>query len=188
MLRVHRLRLLTNQAVSRDAHFAIRAAAALRRRGRDIRLTVIGSGPMLSHLKKLVSQLALDQHVRFVAHMAQPDLFDCYGRAHVFVFPSLRDAGGNVVQEALSAGLPVVYFNLGGPPSFVDARCGVIVEARDAVDEQQLVLRLTEGIERATQSSERWDTLHRGALVRASEMTWGSQIERIQVRIRALFI
>lgn len=171
----------------KGAHFAVRALAALRGRGCDMRLTVIGSGPMRSHLVELTTRLNLQGHVRFTARLPQQELFDLYSRAHVFVFPSLRDAGGNVVQESLAAGLPVVCLNLGGPPTFVDASCGEVVEARNALDEEDLVSRIAAAIERVTCSSEQWLALHQGALVRAGEMTWAKQIARIQSHISELF-
>ena len=170
----------------KGVHFAVRAMAELRSRGRDIRLTVIGSGPMLPHLLAMTRDLELEQYVRFVDRVPQSELFDCYGRSHVFIFPSLHDSGGNVVQEALAAGLPVVCFNLGGPPSFVDANCGVVVEARDAADEAQLVRRLADAVEQVTSSSGHWAQLHRGALERAASMTWEKQIAKIQSRIAEL--
>jgi glycosyltransferase involved in cell wall biosynthesis len=167
----------------KGSHFAVMALAELRRRGVDARLTIIGSGPMWSRLQVLSTRLGLDDRLTLSAHVPQQELFECYGRAHVFVFPSLHDAGGNVVQEALAAGVPVVCFKLGGPPSFVDASCGEVVEARDAADEQALVVRLADAIERVTSSSERWMALHQGALARAADMTWEQQIARIQTRV-----
>ncbi len=171
----------------KGVHFAIKALAVLRSRGHDMRLTVIGSGPMHLHLVALMNRQNLQDRVRFIGQMPQQELFALYSRAHVFVFPSLRDAGGNVVQESLAAGLPVVCLNLGGPPTFVDASCGEVVEARDALDEEELVDRIATAIERVTRSSAHWLALHHGALVRAGEMTWAKQIALIQSRISELF-
>ncbi len=172
----------------KGVHFAIRALWVLRCRGKDVRLTVIGSGPMGAHLAALVKRLALGAAVRFVSHLPQQELFERYARAHIFIFPSLHDAGGNVVPEALAAGLPVVCFNLGGPPSFVDASCGEVVPARDAADEAELVLRLADAVERVTQSPAHWLQLHQGALARAAGMSWELQIEHIQQRIAELYL
>lgn len=170
----------------KGVQFAIGALALLRRRGVEVRLTVIGDGPMHQHLCRLAVRLQIVDHVRFVAHMPQQQLFASYGLAHIFIFPSLRDAGGNVVQEALAAGLPVVCLDLGGPPSFVDATCGEVVPARDAADEAELVSRLADAIGRVTQSADHWLQLHHGALARAASMTWELQIDRIQRRIAEL--
>lgn len=169
----------------KGVQFAVRAVAALRDRGASVRLTVIGSGPMLGPLKALAHSLALtEQELVFIPFLPQRELFARYASAHAFVFPSLRDAGGNVVQEALSAGVPVVCLKLGGPPSFVNASCGVVVPARDAKDEAELVERLAAAIQSVTCSVAHWQSLHEGALVRAEQLTWERQIAHIQAEIR----
>lgn len=168
----------------KGVQFAVRAMALLRDRGVDARLTVIGSGPMGAPLRELSRQLRLEERVVFVPFVAQQELFARYAAAHVFVFPSLRDSGGNVVQEALSAGLPVVCLKLGGPPCFVDERCGVVVPARDAADEQAIAGRLADAIQQVVASPEHWQRLHQGALARAQELSWERQIGYIQSEIR----
>lgn len=169
----------------KGVQFAVRAVAGLRARGASVRLTVIGSGPMLEPLRTMAQRLALSEdEVVFIPFLPQRELFARYASAHVFVFPSLRDAGGNVVQEALSAGVPVVCLKLGGPPSFVNASCGAVVPARDARDEEELVERLMHAIESVTTSPAHWQSLHAGALARAEQLTWERQIAHIQSEIQ----
>lgn len=174
----------------KGVQFAVGAVALLRDRGLPVRLTVIGSGPMLEPLKAQARALALsDDEIVFIPFLPQSELFARYAAAHVFLFPSLRDAGGNVVQEALSAGVPVVCLKLGGPPSFVNASCGVVVPARDARDEAELVARLADAIASVAASPAHWQQLHQGALARAEQLTWDRQIAHIQAEIhRALHL
>lgn len=164
--------------------FAVRALAAVRESGLDARLTVIGRGPMRPHLQELAMRLRLGDAVEFVEFLPQEQLFGCYAKAHAFVFPSLHDAGGNVVQEALAAGLPVVCLKLGGPPCFVESTCGVVVPARDAANEDVVVNRLAEAIRSVGASQAYWAQLHQGALARADQLTWDRQIGHIQSEIR----
>ncbi|WP_422012420.1 glycosyltransferase [Roseateles sp.] len=168
----------------KGVHFAVRSLALLRERGMDARLTVVGSGPMQAPLRALAHEREIKEHVAFVEFLPQQQLFERYAAAHVFVFPSLRDSGGNVVPEALSAGLPVVCLKLGGPPSFVNDRCGVVVPARDAADEEVIVTRLADAIQRIVASPEQWHSLHLGALARAEELSWERQIAHIQAEIQ----
>lgn len=168
----------------KGVQFAVWALALLRDRGVKARLTIIGSGPMLEPLKAQAQGLSLsDDELAFIPFLPQAELFARYASAHVFVFPSLRDAGGNVVQEALSAGVPVVCLKLGGPPSFVNASCGAVVAARDAKDETEVVARLADAIASVAKSPEHWLQLHRGALARAEQLTWERQIAHIQAEI-----
>lgn len=168
----------------KGVQFAVSAMALLRDRGLDARLTVIGSGPMALPLRELAKHLELGERVVFEPFLPQQELFARYAAAHVFLFPSLRDAGGNVVQEAFSAGVPVVCLDLGGPPSFVNERCGVVVPAREAANEAVVAARLADAVLQVVASPERWQRVHLGALARAEELSWERQIGFIQSEIR----
>jgi len=63
-----------------------------------------------------------------------------YSAADVFVLPSLEDNLPNTVIEAMSCGLPVVGFNIGGMPDMVEhEKTGYLAKPRD-------IAGLTEGI------------------------------------------
>ena len=49
-------------------------------------------------------------------------------QARAFVFPSLAEANGIVVQEAMMTGLPVVALDWGGPAALLDADTGILIE------------------------------------------------------------
>src|SRR6266403_3844313 len=94
--------------------------------------------------------------------------FDC------LLFPSLHDSSGNVVIEALSFGLPVVCLNLGGPPTFVNSNCGIVVDVANR-SESQVVDGLAQALTSLAMSPEPTAKLARGALARADELTWEKQ-------------
>ena len=50
-----------------------------------------------------------------------------YRAADIFVFPSYREPGGNVVFEAMVNGVPLVVGYRGGPASSLDDRCAIRV-------------------------------------------------------------
>ncbi len=61
------------------------------------------------------------------------DIIDAYNAASVFVIPSLQDNLPNTVMEAMSCGLPVVGFDVGGIPEMVvDGHTGYIATTGDA--------------------------------------------------------
>lgn len=170
----------------KGAQFALGAVHLLRLRGVDVRLKLVGSGPMRTKLHAMASHCQIDDRVEFVESLPQVELFKLYSQAQVFLFPSLHDSGGNVVLEALAAGLPVVCLDLGGPAGFVDASCGAVVPARDAKDEQELVARLTDAIASVAASAPQWQLLQAGALARAEQLTWERQIAHIQAEIQRM--
>lgn len=71
-----------------------------------IRLMVAGGGPEKSSLDAMNTQKNIEwEHLGNVAYHTLPDL---YRQADLFLFPTLGDEWGVVVNEALSYGVPVV--------------------------------------------------------------------------------
>ena len=85
----------------------LRGASIVPLHGR-VTLTLIGEGPMESHLRKLVAELSLQNVVKFhlpVHGEAKQRVF----REHdLLVLPSLTEISPNVALEARAAGLPVL--------------------------------------------------------------------------------
>jgi glycosyltransferase involved in cell wall biosynthesis len=93
---------------AKDHATLIRAFALIRPRCPDVRLRIVGDGPLASDLEQLVCDLSLDGYVEMPGRFA--DLGPEYAHAHLFVLPSRYESFGMVVAEALSYGLPVVAF------------------------------------------------------------------------------
>lgn len=110
---------------TKGARDAIAAMGHLR--DLDVVLDVVGDGFDRAECERLAGVLGVADRVVF--HGAQPrERVDAlYGAADVFVFPSFREPGGNVVFEAMGHGLPLVVSDRGGPGSAVDDTCGIRV-------------------------------------------------------------
>src|SRR5205807_2714837 len=61
----------------------------------------------------------LGPSARFVGYRTGEDLADHYAAADLFAFASKTETFGNVVLEAMAAGLPVVALRAGGPADTV---------------------------------------------------------------------
>jgi N-acetylgalactosamine-N,N'-diacetylbacillosaminyl-diphospho-undecaprenol 4-alpha-N-acetylgalactosaminyltransferase len=72
----------------------------------DCRLLILGIGPLEENLKKLSVDLKIDERVKFEGF--HQDVNSWLLRADCFVFSSDYEGLGNVIIEALSAGLPVI--------------------------------------------------------------------------------
>lgn len=70
-------------------------------------LILAGAGSQESPLKRYAEELGLTR-VQFAGFVSQADLPAWYGCADAFVFPSLSDPWGLVINEAMSCGLPVI--------------------------------------------------------------------------------
>ncbi|MDQ7992685.1 MAG: glycosyltransferase family 4 protein, partial [Propionicimonas sp.] len=77
------------------------------------------------------AELGVTDRVRFHGRVPHDEVLGFMGRADVFVFPSYREAGGIVVTEAMSFGLPVIVVDAGGPATTVDETCGLKLPAEN---------------------------------------------------------
>lgn len=103
----------------------IRAMAATR--DLPVSLDILGQGFDLGYCQNLVTDLGLKERVRFHGQRPRNEVDKFYADADIFVFPSYREAGGIVVTEAMSHGLPLIVADRGGPASTVDESCGIRV-------------------------------------------------------------
>ncbi len=83
-----------------------------------IKLLVTGKGALLTHYQAMVRTLGCDDVVTFLGF--RKDLPDLMAAADVFVLPSVAEAFGLVLAEALYLGTPVVASRVGGIPEIVE--------------------------------------------------------------------
>ncbi len=86
----------------------LRAFAVAVKSAPALKLALIGSGDQEGALKSLSQELGVTDRVIWRPYCQQPELWDCYGAADMFVLPSRLDTFGVVVTEAMAAGLPVL--------------------------------------------------------------------------------
>jgi glycosyltransferase involved in cell wall biosynthesis len=95
----------------------------------DIQVDIVGSGFDLQACKELAHQLGVDGKITFHGGVARAQVDNFYRQADIFVFPSYREPGGNVVFEAMGYGLPLIVSKLGGPGAAVDDQCAITLPA-----------------------------------------------------------
>ncbi len=86
---------------------------------------VLGDGPMRDRWEAEANRLGLSDKVRFVGRMPFNAAVERMHSADVLCFTSLRDTSGNVVLEALAAGVPVICFDHQGARDMISDRCGI---------------------------------------------------------------
>ena len=93
-------------------------------------LTLVGDGPDRSRLESYCASRGLDGKVELTGRLSQEELLPLYREASVFVMPSLEEALGNAVLEAMASGLPIVTTPTGAR-ELLDGN-GLIVERGDS--------------------------------------------------------
>ena len=91
---------------------------------------LVGSGDGEPIYRQWVSDNKLQDRVHFLGY--QSNVFNPLAAMDIFLFPSLKEAMGISVVEALAMGLPVVSTNVGGLPEVITPEVGFLVPPNDA--------------------------------------------------------
>ncbi len=159
---------------------------SLKRTRNAIELDIIGRGPELDKLKALSRELSLQDRVRFIEWFADHGELAAALRGYrAFVFPSLAEANGIVVQEAMMLGLPVIALNWGGPALLVTAETGILIEPRG---EEYIIDRLAEAMDRLAEDGDLAEQMSATGRRRAVEsgFLWSSVIRNWAAHYRRL--
>jgi glycosyltransferase involved in cell wall biosynthesis len=97
------------------------AIEALALTGPGVTLDIVGKGPELEHCKSLTSRLNVGERVRFLDwYQSRKELIASLRNYQGMVLPSMEDANGMVVQEAMAVGLVPVCLDWGGPQLLIE--------------------------------------------------------------------
>jgi len=116
---------------------AIRAFAELRSRAggeEELRLVVIGDGPLRDEARELVRRLGLEATVRLAGRVSRDTVWTWQCAADVLVNSSRSEGTPVAALEALGAGTPVVAYPLPGVRAVVEAVKGGRVAAEPTPD------------------------------------------------------
>ncbi|HTS87682.1 MAG TPA: glycosyltransferase [Gemmatimonadales bacterium] len=110
-------------------HLLIEAQALVQHALPDALLAIIGDGPERRRLEALARRHGLADRVRFLG--ARPDATALMAAAGVLAQPSVREALGTTVLEAMALGIPVVSSGSGGLVELLAGGAGVLVPPDD---------------------------------------------------------
>lgn len=108
----------------------LRAFASALERHPELRLQLIGDGPLTPELRELAARLGLGDRVNFAGRAAPPEIAAALRDSDVFAISSLSENMPLAVLEALCCGLPVAGTDVGGIPEAV-GEDGALVPAGD---------------------------------------------------------
>lgn len=85
----------------------------------EVRLAIVGRGPLEDRLKLRAFSLGLEEKVRFLGRLDVDQLVSLYQTCGAFVLPSHYEGLPAVLLEAMACGAPVIATSVGGVPDIV---------------------------------------------------------------------
>ena len=105
--------LLNIGRISREKNLeqVMRVFPRLHEQHPDVRLVIVGEGPMREHLTKMAAELGVEQHVTFTGPKPWEKIDQYYAIGDVFVSASHSETQGLTYVEAMASGLCVCAVN-----------------------------------------------------------------------------
>ena len=110
------------------------------KRRKDIRLIIVGTGELDKEIHIKTRKLKLEDKITFFKFIDKEQLRMCYSAADLFVLPSVNEAFGIVLLEAMAFGLPIIASNSGACPEVV-GNAGLLFNQGDYKDLGEKLLR-----------------------------------------------
>jgi glycosyltransferase involved in cell wall biosynthesis len=136
----------------------------------EARLAIVGGGPQREELERRFARCK----AHFIGYLQGEELAAAYASADVFVYASETETMGNVILEAMSAGLPVVAADAGGVSGLVDHGVnGFLFTPRHAHQAADYVRQIL-------YSADRREQMSMAAVASVQSRTWKNAGERVR--------
>jgi glycosyltransferase involved in cell wall biosynthesis len=161
---------------------ALRALARARQQDNALRLTIVGSGLEASALQKLAKTLGIGAAVQWAGQIPHATITELLMEHDALIFTSLRDTSGNVILEAMSAGLPVIALSHQGAAEITTDETAVRVRPTNI---RRTIVELADGMLRLARDPGLRQRLGEAGRARALERySWNLKGEMIDVIYR----
>ncbi|MDO8669708.1 MAG: glycosyltransferase family 4 protein [Candidatus Buchananbacteria bacterium] len=121
----------------------VKAVGLVKRDIADVRLIIVGSGPLEKEIRQSVKDLDLEDRVIMAGSQSLENVAGYLAKAKVFVRPSLSEGLGSAFLEAMAVGLPVIGTAVGGIPDFLkDGETGLFCKVADPKDLAEKIVRI----------------------------------------------
>jgi len=123
--------------------YLIRAAPMLIKERGNIVFVIGGDGSLRSFHEQLAANLGVKEKIIFTGRIPAKDVPHYYASSDMTVVPSLQEAFGLVVSEAMACGKPVIGTNVGGiRDQIIDGHNGFLVQPRNPEEIAEKILWL----------------------------------------------
>lgn len=124
-------------------HVLLAAVELLVKAGRDVRLRLVGDGPLRRSLEHEAHARGLDTRVVFEGWLNQEQVREVYEKADVFALPSFAEGVPVVLMEAMACEIPAIATFVNGIPELIRHEVdGLLVAPSDAEQLSLAIARL----------------------------------------------
>lgn len=109
----------------------LKAVAEVRKTIPEVRLILVGDGPLRSDLEKLSKELAIEDITLFAGF--QENIVEWLGKMRVFALTSIKEGMPYALLEAMAAGRIVVAHDVGAVREMVSSNSSRILNTKDTV-------------------------------------------------------
>lgn len=135
--RAQQVLTITRLSQEKGIDILLKAWTQVRIREEEVRLTIVGDGPLRKQLLKMSETLGLGNSVSFLG--MKEDVSKDVEMADLFVLPSRSEGMSNALLEAMSYGLPCVATKVGANPELLQVE-GIIERGKFLVGENGLIV------------------------------------------------
>ena len=126
---------------TKGTEYLLKALAKARQRLKNIKLKIIGDGPLKEFLVSMSNRLGISESVDFLGIQPHNEVIKFMRASDLVILPSIRSRNGAeeglgmILLEACAAGKPIIGTNTGGIPEVIkDGYNGFIVSERNEVE------------------------------------------------------
>lgn len=109
----------------------LRVFHRLRREGRNICLTIVGTGPDYDEVVAYARREGLDEGVTYTGMLMPKQVNEVFRQSDLFVLFSNTENAPVVISESLAVGCPILSSDVGGIREMVPPTCGRLVPVGD---------------------------------------------------------
>lgn len=159
---------------NKNVHSSIKALKLLKDNGYNVSFDIIGEGPYEDKIKKMITDLELQDSVRMFGYISSKNkLIEMYRTADIFLMPSYKETFGLVYIEAMTQGLPIIYSRGQGVDGyFENGKVGYRVLSNDVVDIKNEILKIKQN----------YTSISKNAIEKSKEFKW-SEISNTYIDI-----
>ena len=159
-----------------------RAFTKISKNKNDLKLVFVGpDGGYLPFMKRLISELRIEENVLFTGPLYGRDKLEAYVDADVYVLPSVYETFPISVIEACACGTPVIVTDRCGMANIIDGQVGLVVP----YDEDALGIGILDIL---SDVKKRQEYVKKGKLLVRDKLNWVKIVEQIEAVYRNCLI